>query len=134
NGFKFKDDKLITKYPYGVALLQLPFFIAAHYLSQPLGYDNNGFSIIYHKAIDIASVFYFLLSLLLMSSFLRNYFKQSFVILILFLMFSGTNLYYYSIVETGMSHIYSFFAFALFLYSIKILFSHNQLRLYDPLI
>jgi hypothetical protein len=31
-------------------------------------------------------------------------------------MYAGTNLFYYSIFETGMSHVYSFFLFACFLY------------------
>jgi hypothetical protein len=51
---------------------------------------------------------------------LKAHTKYNSAILIstLLLTFFGTNLYYYSIVETGMSHVYSFFLFSFILYII----------------
>ncbi len=104
-----------TKYPYGTALLQAPFWGAAHLLSP----DKSGFSMAVRKAIDVAGVTYFVLGLLLLFATLRRHFSGPAVLLTLALLVWGTNLWYYAIIETGMSHVYSFFAFALLLWLIN---------------
>jgi len=118
-GFRldFVEGKVITKYPYGVALLQTPFFLVTHLIAKPLGYKNDGFSIIYHKMVNAASSFYLLAGLLFLYAFLRKYADKITVILSLAVVTLGTNLYYYGLEDTGMSHVYSFFAFSGALYS-----------------
>lgn len=104
---------IVTKYPIGVAILQAPFFLLTHYVVAPLlGYPADGFSPPYHRMIDIAAWVYFLLSMALMSRILGEYFKQTTVWAALACFFLGTNLSYYYSVESGMSHIYSFFLVA----------------------
>ncbi len=123
HGFSLKKDKLITKYTYGVALLQLPFFIVADILSSAsASTSRNGFSIYYQRSIDFASVFYLVLGLYFLFLSLKIYFgyKNKTILITLLLLFFGTNLYYYSIVETGMSHIYSFFLFSCLIYTLTI--------------
>ena len=58
HGFRLDkaNGKVVTKYTYGVALMQLPFFCMAKLLAEPLNMKNNGFSPIYHWSINIASV------------------------------------------------------------------------------
>lgn len=109
---------LRTKYTYGVALLQSPFYAVASAI------DNNdsdvpGFSKTHHQFIDIAAVIYLCLGLIFAYKYLR--FQYSFwpSTLSTVLLLIGTNLFYYGIEDTGMSHVYSFFLFALLLYSFK---------------
>lgn len=121
NGFRIdrKNNRIRTKYPYGTALLQTPFFLAAHVLAKPLGYRNDGFSVIYHKSISIAAGVYLLLALMFLYKFLERYFRRSNAMLTLFLLLGGTNIFYYGLVDTGMSHVYSFFVFSLSLWIFK---------------
>ena len=104
-------NKVETKYPYGVALLQAPFWGVA----QGLSADKSGFSAASHTAIDVAGASYLVLGLWLLFSTLRRHFSWLAVVLTLIWLTLGTNLWYYGVVEIGMSHVYSFFAFALLL-------------------
>lgn len=116
-GFSINSEKNIlhNKYTYGVALMQLPFFLTAHYLSNGLGFEPSGYSKIYNWAVDVSAVFYLVYALIILSKVLLvNYTKKT-VFITLTVLFLGSNLFYYTIDETGMSHIYSFFLFTLFL-------------------
>ncbi len=115
----YSTGNIITKYTYGVALLQLPFYSIANVTAKPLGYDQNGFSPIYHWSVNVASVFYLTIGLFFLFSYLITTFDSLSVFLVLFSIFFGTNLYFYSIDETGMSHIYSFSLFCIYLYSLQ---------------
>lgn len=105
-------NRVETKYPYGVALLQAPFWGVAQVLSP----DKSGFSSAAHKAIDVAGATYFVLGLALLFATLRRCFSKAVAIGTLSLLVLGTNLWYYGVIETGMSHAYSFCAFALLLW------------------
>lgn len=121
NGFKldYENHKVRTKYFSGVAILQIPFFITAHLLAKPLGYERDGFSPIYHWSINVAAIFYLLLGLIFLKKFLSKDFRGKTIWLVLLTLFFGTNLYYYAIDETAMSHVYSFFLFSIFLFQIR---------------
>lgn len=114
NGFRLQrtTGKVETKYPYGVALLEAPFWAAAQAFAQ----DKTGFSKAEHKAIDVAAATYFVLGLWLLTATLRRRFSGLVTALTVAVLVSGTNLWYYGLRETGMSHVYSFWAFALLLY------------------
>jgi hypothetical protein len=122
NGFflDHTNNKVVTGYFYGVSLLISPFFFAAHAISFITGTDEiGGFSLIYNKAFDIASVFYLVLGLFFLKRFLRNYFPEYLQYILILLTFLGTNLFYYSIEVTLISHVYSFFTISVFLYAMK---------------
>jgi hypothetical protein len=113
-------NTIVTGYYYGVALLVSPFFFAAHAISQITKIDEmGGFAIIYNKVFDVASVFYLVLGLFFLKRFLKNYFEEYMQYIIILLTFLGTNLFYYSIEVTLISHVYSFFVIVVFLYSMK---------------
>jgi hypothetical protein len=114
-----QNGKVLTKYTCGIALLQFPFYLLADSFSEKLGYPATGFSKPYQSGIDVAAVFYLCLGLFFLSLFLLFYYDARIVYLVLFFLFSATNLYYYAIGETGMSHVYSFALFSLFLFLIK---------------
>jgi hypothetical protein len=133
NGFSTdrEKNKITTKYTYGVALMQAPFFIVAHLLAKLLGYPADGFSMIYNKMILIASVFYSSMGLLFLYLFLSRTVPVKTALATLGVLFFGTNIFYYSIFDNGMSHIYSFFLFSVFLFISESIFKPNQ-RSYLP--
>lgn len=134
-GFGFTIDsssnKIVTKYTYGVALMQSPFFLVAHLLAKPLGFSPDGFSFVYNKMIDFAGVFYADLALIFLFLFLIRYVSKRTAIIALCGLFLGTNLFYYSIFDTGMSHVYSFFLFSVFLYLSGFIFKSGRTGLID---
>jgi hypothetical protein len=106
HGFQLErtTGKVATKYPYGVALLEAPFWLAAHAL-QP---QADGFSAAEQKSVNIAAVTFYTWGLLLLYSALRRLFERGAVIVTLLALTFGTNLWHYAFYETGMSHVYSF--------------------------
>ena len=108
---------LINKYYGGVSVLQLPFFLGAHALTSISGGDTDGYSKYYMLSISIASWFYQLFGLYFIVLLLQFYqVKPNIIALVLVAISFGTNLYVYTIVEAGMSHVYSFAMVAAFLY------------------
>ncbi|MBC7450269.1 MAG: hypothetical protein H7259_02145, partial [Cytophagales bacterium] len=103
-GFNLKDQVFITKYPCGTAIMQLPFWLVAHILSP----DKDGFSFFYRTAINIAAAFYLCAGLMLSYLAFRKFLTTFRAIMVCAFMLFATNLFYYGIFETGMSHIYSF--------------------------
>ena len=133
NGFYLsKDNNVITKYPCGVAILQSPFFLASHFLAEPLGYKADGFSRIYSFGLFIAGAFYCCLGLFLLSRFLSKHFSPFISIAAPLLFLAGTNLFYYSIDAPGMSHVYSFFLFSVIVYLTPAITLKVELRHYLP--
>lgn len=120
-GSGFHADRLhntiVTKYYCGSAILMSPFFLASHLLAKPLGYEADGFSKIYSYGIYFSGIIYCCLGLFFLSLFLKRHFSLFISVLTPLLLFTCTNLYYYSIDMPAMSHVYSFFLFSLFLYS-----------------
>jgi hypothetical protein len=121
NGFWIDrtKGKFRTKYPAGVAMMLSPFFLAAHGISLALNLpEDGGFSPLYHWMIDVAAVIYMILGLMLLKKVLQRYFSPIVQYLTLFFVYIGTNLFYYTVNDGSMSHVYSFFLFALFLFSL----------------
>ena len=104
------------KYSIGTAIMILPFFIVAHIYSSLAGIEANGYTWPYHFFILVAAIFYLLAGLLYLRKVLLNYFSENIVVASLVILALGTNLLYYSTIDPGMSHIYSFFLFSAFLF------------------
>lgn len=116
NGYGFEVDsithKVITKYPYGVSLLQSPFWLAAHLLSS----DRTGYSIYYQKSVDFAGCFYLTLGLFFLFFTIKDFRSKSLTMLLLATIAFSSGIFYYGIFETGMSHVYSFCCMAAILF------------------
>lgn len=113
------SGKVINKMTYGVALFHLPFFLSAHAIAKTAGLEADGFSPVYRFAVLIAPVLFLLLGLLCLKRFLSFYFSPTAARITTLLVFAGTNLFHYALIEGLMSHVYSFFLFALFLLILK---------------
>lgn len=121
-------SKVFTKYTYGVALLESPFFLTAHALTSFTNYPKDGRSLPYIWSIMIAAIFYLLIGLHFLSKLLR---EEGFDTLIQWIVplgiLLGTNLFYYTFRESGMSHVYSFSLMSILLYSTRRRLHSNEL-------
>ncbi|MFY8021785.1 MAG: hypothetical protein ACOVP1_11325, partial [Bacteroidia bacterium] len=121
------SNKIFTKYPSGVALMQSPFFIGAHvYCKLFYPEQASGYSRPYHYASDIAAVVYVLLGLICLFLFLTHYYDEKTVAYSVLIFLFGTNLFYYATKETGLSHAYSFFLCAAWLLVYKKLIAQEN--------
>jgi len=121
--------RTFTKYTYGVALMQSPFFLMAHQLSPFLNFPQDGRSSPYIWAIMLAAIFYMLAGLALLKKILLfRGFSNRVTNISLVLLALGTNLFYYTFRESGMSHVYSFFLFSLLLYAVQQYGLRNHLK------
>lgn len=105
------DSIRINKYPMGVALLQAPFFLAAHVFAKARG-EGTGYSKPYYLSAKAGTAFYSAFGLLLIGLILLPYFPDHVIGLTQISLGFGTNLFYYTAYENLMSHAYSFFLFA----------------------
>lgn len=121
-----ENGKIVTRYACGVAILQAPVFLAVHWIAGLNGQEQDGFSGIYHLVSSFAAILYSFLGILLLWHFLQNYFNKWISALTILTVFAGTNLLYYTIDATGMSHVYSFFLFTLLLVLSKKYFSEIE--------
>lgn len=108
-----------TKYTYGVALLEAPFFLIGHAIAAATDNTTDGRSPPYAWAVFAGAIFYFLSGLELIKRFLANWFGKLEIVIALLTISLGTNLLYYSVGEVGMSHVYSFFLFSASLFLLK---------------
>lgn len=107
----------INKYTAGAAFLLLPFFLLAMLLSCIFGFPVDGYSIFFQYGIVAGGILYALLGLYFSFKLLQamGFEKRTSATGILIFLL-GTNLFYYSFLHPGMSHVYSFSMAAMFMY------------------
>jgi len=115
DGFKIINNNITTKYPMGVAVMMSPFWLINHYF---IANTKDGFSFSYTLISSIACTFYVLIGLFISYACYKKYTTSIPSLLITILIFISTNLFYYTVLENGMSHGFSFFWFAILLYVI----------------
>jgi len=106
----------VGKMTVGMSIMYSPFFFAAHWLAQPLGYEANGYTPPYRLALILSSLVFAIAGLYLLSLLLRKYFDPVITAITLTLLALGTNLYFYTTLEPTMTHAYSFFLYAAFIF------------------
>ncbi len=115
NGFilDHEGDRLRTKCLYGVALLEMPFFLATDQCRDPG--DDAVFTDAHRRGVEVAAVFYWVLGLLLLGCALHLRFAPPlWAVLVTLLGISfASNVFYYVIRQAGYSHVYAFFAVSL---------------------
>jgi hypothetical protein len=105
----------VNAHPIGVALLQTPFFVAAHGLTRWSNLTPDGFSFYYQHAIGLSGVFWTIAGLIVLRDLLRRHVSDAIAAATLLAVLFGTNLYHYATYDSSYSHVYSFFLFAFFL-------------------
>ncbi|HEY6161837.1 MAG TPA: hypothetical protein VI112_11450 [Bacteroidia bacterium] len=122
------NGRTVDKYFAGTALAELPFFLIAHGLTKLSPEPADGYSKFYPVLVNIAALFYLLLGLIYTRNLLRAFqVNDNLIAFILLLLVYGTNLFYYAVVEPGMSHVYSFAFIGMFVYyARKFFITHHK--------
>ena len=124
--YKLDKQRIFTKYYVGTAIAYAPFFLIAHGTSRAMGWDSDGYTAWYHGWIVIAALCYLLIAMFFIGKVLDFFgIKQWAKIFVVVASFFGTNWFYYTTWESGMSHIYSAAVIAAFLYFF-IRFKHDS--------
>lgn len=111
------DGTRVNKTFPGISLLYLPFFLIAHFLALLLGLPADGYSDIYQYLFDFGQFFYATLGLLFAASLLRNLkIKEGAILGAITVILLGTNLWYYTLYDQSVTHVYNFFLINLFLW------------------
>lgn len=111
------DGNMIDKYFAGVAVMQMPFFLAGHVTTLMSDQPSDGYSKWYVIWTCIGGIFWLTFGLFYLRKFLKLHgASDGQAAFILFVIYFGTNLFYYAIVEPAMSHVYSFALVSAFLY------------------
>ncbi len=111
------NGNYVFMYQGGVAMMELPFFLIAHFIAQHSHYPPDGFSPPYQYALGFGIIFYSLLAALVLRKLLLVYFNDLTTALTLLLVCLATNYIQYSAVDSGQSHAYLFLLYTLVLYA-----------------
>lgn len=111
------DGTAFNKYTYGVALMQLPFFLAGMLVNMALHLPHDGYTAVNGFFITLASVTYTLLGIRFLWKTTASTDRTG-RLAGLGLLFLASNLFFYTLVESGLSHSFSFFLIAWFLYRV----------------
>jgi hypothetical protein len=110
-------ENRIIKYSSGLALMEMPFFFAAHFLAKPLGFEADGFSKPYQIAISFGGIFMAILGLFYSRKALLRYFSEKTTALALFLIGLGTNFYHYARYDYAHTHVWLFAILAMLVWA-----------------
>lgn len=125
------NNKIIDKYFIGTSILLLPFFLLAYFLSYLLGFDLSGYSILFQESVALAAVVYLLLGLILLRKLLLSYKIPDIITYIALAgIVYGTSLFYYTVSESSLSHVYSFALCSAFLFFTKKSIENGALKSY----
>ncbi|MFZ9943659.1 MAG: hypothetical protein ACO3O0_08625 [Bacteroidia bacterium] len=116
--YETQNGQWVLRYPMGLAILYLPFFLLGHVFALFSGYEADGFSIPYQFAILTAGIVYTFAGLFVLRLSLKRYFNDSVVAIGLLCIVFGTN-YFWHVGFHGsnaMSHnyLFSLYAFLIF--------------------
>lgn len=111
------DGYRVNKTFPGVAILYLPFFLIAHFLALLLGLEADGYSLIYQYLFDFGQFFYATLGLVLAGKFLESFIKnRNHILLAVLAIALGSNLWFYTLYDQSVTHVYNFFLVNLMLF------------------
>jgi hypothetical protein len=123
------NDKVVNKYWLGVALLMSPFFLIAHTLAHIFVLPADGYSLVYQVMIAMGACFYLLLGMFFLRKLLLNRGHNELIVTITLLsIVFATNLFYYTVAEPSISHVYSFSIICSFAYTAQKLAAHTRAK------
>lgn len=110
----YQGSKFV-RWPMGTALCYAPFASVAHVVAQSSDrWEANGYSEPYYLALGISALFFGLFGLWLVRKLCREFMSDIAAAMVLLILAFGTNLTFYATHHGPYSHIYSFWAIALF--------------------
>ena len=111
-----ENGNRIIKYPIGMAILTLPFFAIGHLGALLFGYPADGFSAPYETMMIVSNWFYLLIGMWYLRKMLFCFFSEKIVIIVLLLIFLGTNYLHLSLNQMAISHMPLFAMYSIALY------------------
>lgn len=102
----------MNAHPIGVAVMQIPLFLAAHALTRWTNLSPDGFSLYYQHAAGLSGTLWIVAGLWVLAGLLRRHFTAGVTTVTLMALLFGTNLYHYATFDPSYSHPYSFFLVA----------------------
>lgn len=113
--FVYKQGNRVITYSSGVALVQLPAFVIAHLLAEPLGYDADGFSLPYQFAIQLWAICIGIAGLWFFRKLLLLFYSDAVVAVLLVMLVAGTCFLNYTAIDATLTHCPLFAIYALLL-------------------
>ena len=110
------NGKPVLRMTMGLAILWIPFFLAAHAYAHLAGHSSLGYSLPYSLSIFSAALFYMMAGLFFLRKILLRYVSDVVTAITLVLVILATNIMYYIISEPGMTHVYNFSLITAFLF------------------
>ncbi|MBE0637405.1 MAG: hypothetical protein IH598_02690 [Bacteroidales bacterium] len=110
------EGKKVITASMGMSVLYFPFFLPAHVYAVCSSYPPDGYSAPYKVALMLSSAFFLILGLIYLRKLLRKYFSDLVTAIVLFIIPIATNILWYTVVESAMSHVYNFALISIFLY------------------
>ena len=112
------SGNLVMKYTSGMAILYAPAFFIAHALAKPLGFEADGFSLIYQFAISFWSLLWAFVGLwYLRKLLLKLQFSEGVTATLLLLYVVATNYVEYAGISSPQTHSYIFTLYAILLFT-----------------
>lgn len=102
----------VLKYPMGMALLWMPFFLCGHVAAMITGSPMDGFSDPYQWAMICGLLVYVLVGLRMLARVLTLFFPESISAAVLVLVVMGTNYLHQVLYSSGMPHVFLFTLYA----------------------
>lgn len=107
------DDRVgVSVFQIGTALLQAPFYFLGECLIWAVGMDDNGYGRIHAFTQTLGASTYCVLGLVFVFDTLTRLVRPWVALLTVVGLGLATNLFFYTMIDPGMSHVYSFFLFA----------------------
>ncbi|HEU4716293.1 MAG TPA: hypothetical protein VFU15_00585 [Bacteroidia bacterium] len=114
-----QSNRVVTKFTCGVAILDAPFYALGAIAGRIFSPGTSPYSYFYLFFINIGAAFYVTAGMYFLRRWLDHYTGRITSFLAVLAVFAGTNLYYYTLDESLMSHVYSFALFCFVLYAMK---------------
>lgn len=102
------NGNFIAVYQMGQAFVEAPAFFIGHLFSKTLGYKADGFSKPYHVAFLLNALLFIFLGLFYLRKVLRLFFSIPLTILLLIIVYVGTNYWITATLSYSLQHIYLF--------------------------
>jgi len=114
------EGKYVIKTSMGLSLLWTPFFLAGHAAAHLSGADTGGYSPPYKFFLLLSALFFLAVGLIYLRKILLTNSSDGVTALVIAAFVIGTNLYWYTLYQGTMSHVYSFALISAFIwYSMK---------------
>lgn len=107
-GYYKTENGYVSKYPPGLAIMYMPFFVIAYLWTLIFGGVNDGYSTPYLIAMVLHPIVYLWIGLYYLSKLMQLFFNIKWVRFSILILVLSTNLFFYTLFYGNMPHLYLF--------------------------